>query len=127
MAKKEFKYKGHTEEELKNMSLAQYAEIVPSRLRRKILRGLTPSEKVLVSKLEKNESNIETHCRDILILPIMFGKTIKVHNGKEFVPVQVSFEMAGHILGEFVLTRKMITHNSPGVGATKSSSALSVR
>ncbi|MCB9358566.1 30S ribosomal protein S19 [Candidatus Woesearchaeota archaeon] len=127
MAKKEFKYKGNSEEDLKNMSISQYAEIIPSRLRRKVKRGFTDAEKALLKKVEKNESNIETHCRDMIILPIMFGKTIKVHNGKEFVPVDVNFEMAGHVLGEFALTRKFSAHSGPGVGATKSSSALSVR
>jgi len=127
MVKKEFSYKGKSEEELSALSLNEYAEIVPSRIRRKIKRGFTEPEKILLKKIEKNESNIETHCRDMIILPVMFGKTIKVYNGKEFIQVNVTAEMAGHVIGEFVLTRKSITHSSPGVGATKSSAALSVR
>ena len=127
MIKKEFTHKGKSEEELKELSLDSFAEIVPARLRRKIKRGFTEEEKRLIKKIEKNESNIETHCRDMIILPIMFGKTIKVHTGKEFVPVAVTFEMVGHVLGEFALTRKSTTHSAPGVGATRSSSALSVR
>ncbi|MFT4343185.1 MAG: 30S ribosomal protein S19 [Candidatus Woesearchaeota archaeon] len=127
MAKKEFLYKGKNEEDLKKCSLTQFSALVPSQIRRKILRGFTDQEKILIKKIEKNERNIETHCRDMVILPIMYGKTIKVHNGKEFVPVDVTFEMTGHVLGEFALTRKVTKHNSPGVGATKSSSALSVR
>jgi small subunit ribosomal protein S19 len=127
MAKKEFTYKGKTEEQLKELSINEYAEIVPSRIRRKIKRGFTEQEKKLIKKIEKNENNLETHCRDAVIIPSMFGKTIKVHNGKEFVAVNITSEMAGHILGEFAITRKSIKHSSPGVGATKSSSALSVR
>ena len=57
----------------------------------------------------------------------MVGKTIKVYNGKEFVPVNIVEEMLGHVLGEFSLTRKRVGHNAPGVGATRSSSAVSVR
>ena len=127
MAKKEFTFKGKSEEELKNMSIKQLSEILPSRLRRKIKRGFTTQEKIFVKKIENNEKNIETHCRDMIILPVMFGKTIKLYNGKEYVPLNINVEMIGHVLGEFVLTRKSIKHSSPGVGATKSSSALSVR
>jgi len=127
MVKKEFSYKGKSEEELKELSLSQFAEIVPSRIRRKIKRGFTEQEKILLSKIEKNESNIETHCRDMIILPIMFGKSIKVYTGKEFFAVNVNVEMVGHVLGEFALTRKLTTHSAPGVGATRSSAALSVR
>jgi len=127
MAKKEFMYKGKSEEELKNLSLSQLAELLPSRLRRKIKRGFTDQEKILLKKIQKGEKNIETHCRDMIILPLMYGMVIKVHNGKEFVPLTVTSEMTGHILGEFALSRKSIKHSSPGVGATKSSSALSVR
>lgn len=127
MAKKEFIYKGKNEQQLKELSLNEFAEIVPSRLRRKIKRGFTDQEKILLKKIQKDEKNIETHCRDMIILPIMFGKTIRVHNGKEFVQVMVNIEMVGHILGEFALTRKGLKHSAPGVGATKSSSALSVR
>jgi small subunit ribosomal protein S19 len=127
MVQKEFTYKGKTEEEIKALSLTQFAELVPSRLRRKIKRGFTEEEKKLLKKVQKHEKNIETHCRDMIILPEMFGMTIKVFNGKEFVPVMVNFNMVGHILGEFSMTRKSTTHSSPGVGATRSSSALSVR
>lgn len=127
MAIKEFTYKGKNEKDLKALSLTQFAEIVPSRLRRKIKRGFTDQEKILLKKVEKNEKNIETHCRDMAILPVMFGKQIKVYNGKEFSPVTVTAEMVGHVLGEFAMTRKGVRHNAPGIGATRSSDALSVR
>jgi len=127
MVKKEFTYKGKTEAQLKELSIKQYAEIIPSRARRKIKRGFTDQEKILIRKIEKNEKNIETHCRDMIIIPIMFGKTIKIYNGKEFFPLVVTAEMAGHVLGEFALTRRSVAHNAPGIGATRSSDALSVR
>ena len=63
----------------------------------------------------------------MIILPLMVGKTINVYNGKEFVAVRVTTEMLGHRLGEFALTRKRVQHHAPGVGATRSSQALSVR
>ena len=57
----------------------------------------------------------------------MVGKTLRIHNGKEFIPITIQEEMIGHYLGEFAFTRKRIAHNAPGVGATRSSANLSVK
>ena len=38
------------------------------------------------------------------ILPEFVGKTIAVHNGQNFVEVDVKPEMIGHYLGEFAIT-----------------------
>ena len=122
--KKEFLYRGKKVEELKAMSIKQFAQIIPSRARRSLDRGLTPMQKIVVDKLEAGEDNIKTHVRDMVILPAMIGKTISVHNGKAFVPVHVSEEMMGHFLGEYALTRNRVAHNAPGVGATRSSAAI---
>tara|TARA_Y100000294_G_C8499805_1_gene314345 strand:- start:938 stop:1045 length:108 start_codon:yes stop_codon:yes gene_type:complete len=35
--------------------------------------------------------------------------------------------MVGHYLGEFVQTRKKVSHSAPGIGATRSSASVSVR
>jgi small subunit ribosomal protein S19 len=88
---------------------------------------MTEQQKTLLEKLRSNEKNIETHCRDMVILPEMVGVIIKVHQGKEFVPVAIELEMIGHYLGEFALTRKKVAHNAPGIGATRSSASLSVK
>ncbi|HJO01914.1 MAG: 30S ribosomal protein S19 [Candidatus Woesearchaeota archaeon] len=127
MAKKEFSYRGKTLEELKGLSLNEVAALLPARQRRVLKRGLTDQQKILLKKIKKNEGNIETQCRDMIILPEMVGKTIRVHRGKEFLPVIIIEEMIGHYLGEFVLTRKRVEHSAPGIGATKSSAALSVK
>ena len=127
MAKKEFTFKGKTAEELKKLSLNEIAQLLTSRQRRTIKRGFTEQQKILLKKLRDNEKNIETHCRDMMILPEMIGKTIKVHQGKEFVPVAVEADMMGHYLGEFALTRKKVSHSAPGIGATRSSASLSVK
>ncbi len=127
MAKKEFTYKGKTAEELKQMSLNELAQLLTARQRRKLKRGFTEQQNILLKKLRANEKNIETQCRDMLILPEMFGKTVKVYHGKEFIPVAIEPDMVGHYLGEFVLTRKKVTHSAPGIGATRSSASLSVK
>jgi small subunit ribosomal protein S19 len=127
MVKKEFSYKGKNEEELKRMSLDEFSKIVPSRIRRSIKRGFTENQKVLLKKLRNGKNNVETHSRDIIILPEMIGKTIKVYNGKTFEMIIIMPDMLGHVLGEFAMTRREVKHSAPGIGATRSSAAISVK
>ncbi len=127
MAKKEFSYRGKSLEELKKMGVKEFAQISHSYIRRKLKRGFTEKEKKLMAKLEKGGDNIKTHCRELPIIPVMVGKKIRVYNGKEFVPITIEAEMLGHRLGEMALTRKMVAHSAPGVGATRSSANISVK
>lgn len=127
MAKKEFKYRGKSSEELKKLTLKEFAEIVPSRIRRTIKRGFKESHKVLLKKLRSKQKDIKTHCRDMIIIPEMIGRTILVYSGKEFKPVEINAEKVGHYLGEFVQSRNRVSHGSPGVGASRSSSNVSVK
>ena len=121
MAKKLWIYRGKTLEDLQGMSLSELSELLPSRQRRCIKRGFDEGKKKIMSKLQKHDT-IETHVRDMIVLPQFVGKTIKVHNGKEFVPVIIQEDMIGCFFGELSQTRKRVQHNSPGVGASKSSS-----
>ena len=127
MAKKEFMYRGKTLKDLKELDIKQFAELLPSRQRRTLVRGLTEQEKILMDNINKKEKDIKTHCRDMVILPLMVGLTIKIHQGKTFSPIIITEEMIGHRLGEFAVTRSKVNHNAPGIGATKSSSSISVR
>ncbi|HDD36615.1 MAG TPA: 30S ribosomal protein S19 [Archaeoglobus veneficus] len=117
---KEFRYRGYTLEQLKEMPLEELAKLLPARERRKIKRGFTEQEEKLLRKLKKKDA-VRTHCRDMVVLPEMVGKVIFVHNGKDFVRVEIKPEMIGHRLGEFALTRRFEKHSGPGVGATRSS------
>lgn len=126
MAKKEFTYRGKTIAELKNLSIKELAPFFTSRSRRRIKRGFSERQQKLMKDVT-TKSIVETHCRDMIILPAWVGKTIKIHNGKEFVPVLVQDEMIGHYLGEFALTRRRVQHSAPGIGATKSSANVAVR
>ena len=127
MVKKEYTFKGKNVEDLKKMSLNEFAQIITSRQRRSLKRGFTDQQKILLKKIRANQKNIETHCRDMVILPEMIGLMIKVHQGKEFVPVVIEQDMIGHCLGEFALTRRKVAHSAPGIGATRSSASLSVK
>jgi small subunit ribosomal protein S19 len=126
MAKKEFRYRGKTIEELQKMSINEFIELIPARERRSLKRETNEMQKIFMKKIMKG-NNIKTECRDIIIIPQFVGKTARIHNGKEFLSLLIQKEMIGHRLGEFVLTRKKVEHHSPGVGATRSSSSLSVR
>ncbi|MEM0021919.1 MAG: 30S ribosomal protein S19 [Archaeoglobaceae archaeon] len=117
---KEFLFRGYTFEEIEKMSLEDFIKLLPARERRKLKRGLTEREKIFLEKLKKKGS-VRTHCRDIVVLPEMVGKVVFVHNGKDFVRVEIKPEMLGHRLGEFAQTRRFEKHSGPGVGATRSS------
>lgn len=127
-----FNYRGIALEELQKMELKDLVKLLPARQRRSLKRGLTDEQKIFMIKVRKykeakKNKPIKTHCRDMIVLPEMVGLTIQVHRGKEFVPVVIIEKMIGHYLGEFALTRKQVAHSAPGIGATKSSSAVSVK
>lgn len=126
MAKKEFTYRGKSISELKEMADSEFLRLLPSRQRRSLRRGYTDLQKTFMKKFKKKDS-VRTHCRDIIVLPEMIGKTAQIHNGKEFVKITFEPEMLGLFFGELVLTRKRVAHSNPGVGATKSSASVSVR
>ncbi|MFH1506422.1 MAG: 30S ribosomal protein S19 [archaeon] len=126
MVKKEFSYRGKSLEELQTLTINEFAEILPSRQRRSIRRGLTEGQKKLREKIQKKKV-IKTHERDMIVLPEMVGKIIRIHSGKEFQSITITEDMLGLLFGELALTRRKVGHSAPGVGATRSSSALSVR
>ncbi len=126
MAKKIFTYKGKTLEELQAMSHEEVAQLLPSRQRRKMLRGFSEEEVKLLQKLNK-KGTAKTHLRDMIVLPEMVSKTVKVHKGNSFESVIIQPEMIGCYLGELALTRKKLKHGGAGVGATRSSAHQSVR
>ena len=123
----EFTYRGHTLDELQEMTTEEVAELLPARARRTIDRGLSVEhEKLLDSAREGTEEGtadepIRTHLRDMPILPSFVGLTFAVYNGTEFDRVRVQPEMIGHYLGEFQLTRTTVEHGQAGIGATRSS------
>jgi small subunit ribosomal protein S19 len=126
---REFTYRGYTLEQLQSMSMDEFITLLPSRQRRSLHRGLSLEQRTLLENVRKAKEamrkggniTIKTHVRDVIILPEMVGLTIHVHNGKEFVPVEIKPEMIGHYLGEFAVTNKPVKHGTPGIGASRSS------
>ena len=123
----EFTYRGHTLDELQELSLEEDAELLPARQRRSIERGLSEEKHKLLEKAreagEEETANdpIRTHLRDMPVLPEMVELTFAVHDGQNFERVKVEPEMLGHYLGEFQLTRSSVEHGQAGIGATRSS------
>lgn len=118
---KEFRYRGKSMEELLNLSTDELRNLLNARQRRSLSRGLSEEKLKLLTSIKSDNKSIRTHLRDMIILPIMVGKTIHVYNGKEFVALEIKPEMIGHYLGEYVITNKRVVHNAPGVGASRSS------
>ncbi len=125
---KDFKYRGYTLSELQDMSIEDFAELLPARERRVLRRGLPQRQQKLLERIREvrekenpKEEFIRTHCRDMIIIPKMVGLRFGVYNGEDFKTVEVEPEMIGHRLGEFALTREKVEHSTPGIGATRSS------
>ncbi len=125
-------YRGYSLEQLNAMSIDDLLrqKVLPSRARRSLSRGLHPETRKLLevvrrARAEVDKGNpqppIETERRDMVILPEMVGLEIKIHSGKEFMPVKITLPMVGHFLGEFAITNKKVVHGKPGVGASRSS------
>lgn len=108
------------------MSMDEFITILPSRQRRTLHRGLKPEQRTLLEKVREaqkvgGDASVKTHVRNMVILPEMVGAKVEVHNGKEFVKVEIKAEMIGHSLGEFAITNKPVRHGTPGIGASRSS------
>jgi len=111
--------------ELKN---EQLIELFKSRQRRRYSRGIKHKYTKFIMKLRKVKKNlahgekpvpIKTHLRNCIILPEMVGSIVGIHNGKEYVNVEIKFDMIGRYLAEFAITYKITKHGKPGIGATK--------
>ena len=106
-------YRGHPLSELAKMNMDSLIELLPTRRRRTLKRGLPPRQKKLLMNLRAARKQqikgkdvvVRTHCRDMVILP----------------------QMIGHLTGEFAITNKPVKHGSPGIGATKSSAYVPLK
>ena len=123
---KEFRYRGYTMEQLNGMSTEAILQLLPSRARRSLNRGISDDKRKLLEdvrsqKAGKLEGQIKTHARDMIVLPAMVGATVGVYTGKEFLSIEIKPEMIGHCLGEYAITNKKVVHGTPGIGASRSS------
>lgn len=123
--KKQFKYKGKTLDELKQMDIREFAKYLKSKPKRFVLRQFQEIENFVnrsKDSISKNKQ-VKTHKRDIVIVPAMVGMRINIHQGRNFAQTDITEEMLGHKLGEFAPTRMKVKHGKAGIGATKGSKA----
>lgn len=120
-------YKGVEEDKVKSISMDNFLKMTSSRNRRTLNRlKNNPRLKSFMEKvktvLQKNPKKvIKTHVRDAVIIPEWVGLKFGVHNGKEFKPVEITFDKIGRRLGDFSHTTSRVLHSGPGVGATRGS------
>jgi small subunit ribosomal protein S19 len=127
--KKEFKYRGKSIQELKDMNIREFAKLLKSNEKRTLMNNSDEIQKFILrcnKKFAKNKP-IKTHKRYLIIVPQMIGLKINIHNGKDYMPIEIVDEMIGHRLGEFSVTRQKVKHGAAGIGATRSSSSMSVK
>lgn len=133
---KEFHLRGRSFEELKGITIEEFARLLPSRERRSLKRGLTEPQKNLLEKTRKNPTKFhKTHIRNMIILPEMVGKKFGVYKGgaaggdksNKWVTVDITPHMVGFRLGDFAIPIKRVQHSSPGIGASKSTKHASMR
>ncbi|MEM4366528.1 MAG: ribosomal protein S19 family protein [Candidatus Anstonellales archaeon] len=122
------KFRGKTEEEIKNISIDEFLNMVSAGARRNLKRmNLNFRYKKLVDKVRKLKSKggikkpIKTHLRDAVIIPEWLGIKFLVHNGKDWKPVEITMNKLGRRLGDFSHTTGKVIHSGPGVGATRGS------
>ncbi len=123
--KKQFTFRGKTIEEMKALDVREFAKLLASRERRFVLRQFNDIENFInrANKKIARSKAIRTHKRDLIIVPGMIGMKIHIHDGRNFVPIEVVGEMLGHKFGEFAPTRGKIKHGKAGIGATKGTKA----
>src|SRR2546430_14295489 len=64
-------------------------------------------EKIDILNSRNEKKVVKTWSRPSMILPIMVGHTIAVHDGRRHVPVFITENMVGHRLREVAATRSL--------------------
>ena len=125
---KEFSFRGKKIEEMRGLTIDEFAKMLTARERRTIKRGFTVQEKKLLEKIRKDPSKFhKTHVREMIILPEMVGVRLGVFTGKEWFQLTVGPEMVGHRIGEFSIPVKRVKHSAPGIGASRGSKHIAVK
>lgn len=120
-------FKGIDAENVKSISMDDFVKMTTSRNRRTLKRlGNNPRLKQFMEKVKKVMTTnpkkvIRTHVRDAVIIPEWVGLKFGVHNGKDFKPVEITYDKVGKRLGDFSHTIGRVLHSGPGVGATRGS------
>src|SRR5438094_4090111 len=124
---RQFTYRGHNLEEVKQMSMDEFIKLLPSRQRRSLLKGLTNDQRTLLEHIRQSRREngngggkaapVKTHARDMIIIPEMLGLTLHLHSGKEFVAIEIKPEMIGQFRRELAITHQKAGNVTTVIGA----------
>merc|ERR1712066_591840 len=92
---RQFLYRGKRLEQLLKLQEEELINLFSCRVRRKY-------------GINEKPSGVKTHLRNIIIVPVMVGSIVGVHNGKTFNEVEIKSSMIGMYLGEFSTTYKAV-------------------
>ena len=136
-AQRNYTFRGKTLDDLREMEIPDFVKLLNSKRRRYISRDFGIQHVHLIKKLKaardavkgpgERPATVRTHLRSMVILPQFVDNVVGIYNGKEFVEVQIKPEMIGHVLADFSMSKKVVKHSKAGVGATRSSSATSLK
>ena len=137
-AQRNYTFRGKTLDDLKALEIGDFVQLLGSRRRRWFARDFGVKHVKLINKLKKARDSVQgqegvkppvvkTHLREMVILPEFVDNIVGIYNGKEFLEVQIKPEMVGHVLADFSMPKKIVKHSKAGVGATRSSSATSLK
>jgi small subunit ribosomal protein S19 len=73
--------------------------------------------------IKQDKKPIKTWSRRSTVIPEFVGHTFLVYNGQKFLPVYITENMVGHLLGEFVPTRVFRKHGGVGTKAAAEAAA----
>eukprot|EP00921_Rhytidocystis_pertsovi_P003680 GHVQ01006402.1.p1 GENE.GHVQ01006402.1~~GHVQ01006402.1.p1 ORF type:complete len:147 (+),score=16.19 GHVQ01006402.1:123-563(+) len=125
-----FTYRGIELDKLLDLGTEELIQLFRSRQRRKFNRGIKRKTTALLKKLRiakkecpygEKPTAVNTHLRNMVVVPEMVGSVVGVYNGKQFINVDIKPEMVGYYLAEFSISYKPVRHGKPGIGATHSS------
>jgi ribosomal protein uS19 len=137
-SQRNYTYRGKTLDDLRAMDYKDFIELLPTRRRRYLQRSFCEKHVHLMEKLKKARLSVEgqagvrppvvkTHLRAMVVLPEFVDNIIGIYDGRAFAEVQIKPEMIGSVLAEFAPSKKVVKHSKAGVGATRSSSATSLK
>lgn len=137
-AQRNYTFRGKTLDDLKAMELKDFIELLNSRRQRWFGRSFSTKHVKLIQKVQKSKDSVvgqtgvkppvvRTHLRGMVIIPAFVDGIIGIYNGKEFVEVLIKPEMIGHVFADFSMAKAVVKHSKAGVGATRGSSATSLK
>src|SRR5438128_4245501 len=103
---RQFTYRGHSVDELKQMSMDEFIKLLPSRQRRSLIKGLTNEQRILMEHVRKSRKEngsrpapVRSHVRDMIVIPEMLGLTLQLHSGKKYGAIELTRGMIVYSVG----------------------------